>query len=112
MKTTVLYAGACCFLGIAAYCAPASEAHANSDAPLTKVVRFADLDIQNPAGAEVLYRRIRSAAEEVCPSPPEPGHIVAQHACVKHAIDQAILSLHSAALSRLRFGSDFRLASK
>jgi UrcA family protein len=29
-------------------------------------VKFADLDISNPSGAHVLYRRIRAAAQVVC----------------------------------------------
>ena len=31
-----------------------------------EVVRFADLDLTQPAGARQLYRRIESAAHEVC----------------------------------------------
>jgi UrcA family protein len=31
-----------------------------------KVVRFADLDLTRPAGAQELYRRIQQAARDVC----------------------------------------------
>ncbi len=32
----------------------------------SRTVKFADLDLSNPAGAHVLYRRIRAAAQVVC----------------------------------------------
>ena len=32
----------------------------------SRTVKFADLDISNPSGAHVLYRRIRAAAQVVC----------------------------------------------
>ena len=32
----------------------------------SRTVKFADLDVSNPAGAHVLYRRIRAAAQVVC----------------------------------------------
>ena len=32
----------------------------------TEVVRFADLDLTRPAGAQELYRRIEQAARDVC----------------------------------------------
>ncbi|MGD0503344.1 MAG: UrcA family protein [Steroidobacteraceae bacterium] len=112
MKTTLLYAGMCCLLGIAGGCVAAPRGHAADSSTLTQVVRFADLDIQNAAGAEALYRRIRYAAQAVCPLPADLGHLVAQRACVNHAIDQAVRTVNSAALTRLRFGADYRLASK
>jgi UrcA family protein len=34
----------------------------------SRTVKFADLNLSNPAGAHVLYRRIRVAAEVVCSS--------------------------------------------
>ena len=85
MKTTLLYAGMCCLLGIAGGCVAAPRGHAADSSTLTQVVRFADLDIQNAAGAEALYRRIRYAAQAVCPLPADLGHLVAQRACVNHA---------------------------
>jgi UrcA family protein len=35
-------------------------------APNTATVRYADLDLNNPRGAAVLYQRLRRAAEHVC----------------------------------------------
>lgn len=32
----------------------------------SRTVKFADLNISNPSGAQVLYRRIRAAAQVVC----------------------------------------------
>jgi UrcA family protein len=112
MKTMLIPAGICCLLGLNGVGPAAARALTDEDAPLSKVVRYADLDIQNPVGAEALYRRIRLAAADVCPAAPHPGQLVGRNACVKDAIDRAVLSVHSAALSRLRFGTDYRLASK
>jgi UrcA family protein len=112
MKTTFVHAGICCLLGIAGGCLAAVDSRAEDGEPLTKLVKFADLNIQSPAGAEALYRRIRAAAEAVCPLPADAGHLVMQRACVDHAIDQAVLKVNSTALTRLRFGADYRLANK
>jgi len=112
MKTMLIPAGMCCLLGLNGAGLAAARVLSDSDVPLSKVVRYADLDIQNPVGAEILYRRLRLAAAEVCPAAPHPGQLVGRSDCVKDAIDRAVLSLHSAALSRLRFGTDYRLASK
>jgi UrcA family protein len=43
-----------------------SVASAADSSAASRTVRFADLDISNPSGAHVLYRRIRAAAQVVC----------------------------------------------
>jgi UrcA family protein len=56
-----------------------------------EVVKFADLDLTRPAGAEELYRRIRHAARDVC-EPLNADHydFYADTACSKSAIARAI----------------------
>jgi UrcA family protein len=46
-------------------CNPPFAADIESDVPRV-TVRFGDLDLSKPQGAEALYRRIRAAAEQVC----------------------------------------------
>jgi UrcA family protein len=59
-------------LGVALICStvllsfnPPFAAIDDSDVPRV-TVRFGDLDLSKPQGAETLYRRIRSAARQVC----------------------------------------------
>ena len=116
MNTTIrtkLYAALCCAFGTGAICAH-SSAEAE-DAP-SRVVRFADLDITQPAGAKVLYGRIRLAAHTVCEQSAGGDPILrpAVHACIDKAIDEAVRKVDAPALTALRFGGsgDVRLASK
>jgi UrcA family protein len=46
--------------------AGAAQAGEPADAPPHKVVSFRDLNLNTTEGAEVLYKRIKSAAKEVC----------------------------------------------
>ena len=72
-----------------------------SDAPLTSVVHFADLDVSTVEGAEQLYARLRRAATEVC-EPLESASIEGaseQRACVVKAIDDAVAGINSPLLS-------------
>jgi len=63
------------------------------DKPLAYVVRFGDLNLDARAGAEVLYRRIRTAARDVCGSAERSGsHIrsAAWEECVTSAVRTAV----------------------
>ena len=65
-------------------------------------VHFGDLNIDRTAGATVLYRRIRHAAERACGDPQLPGsHVVSLdwRRCVAQAIDQAVVSVDRPALT-------------
>jgi UrcA family protein len=66
-----LYTGLSCLLGtLAASGAMSSSARAyEEDTPISKIVQFGDLDLTKPAGAQVLYRRIQAAAQQVCARP-------------------------------------------
>ncbi|MGO8827983.1 MAG: UrcA family protein [Steroidobacteraceae bacterium] len=92
-----------------------APAGAAEQAVPTRTVRFDDLDITKPAGAKILYDRIKAAAAEVCqPSMSrEPLTMaVVQRNCVQKAIDNAVMKVNSDVLTELRFGSGIRLASK
>jgi|SRR5580658_972889 UrcA family protein len=59
-------------------------------------VHFGDLNLDQPAGAAVLYRRIRNAAEHVCGDPKAPGSIVpslAWRSCVADSIERSVIAV-------------------
>lgn len=65
-------------------------------------VHFADLNIDQPAGAAVLYRRIQFAAERVCGEPKLPGSFIVSpfwRRCVAQAIDRAVVGVDRPALT-------------
>ena len=61
----------------------------------TEVVKFADLDLKRPAGAQELYRRIQQAARDVC----EPNRIDENpymrdyRLCLSSAIARAVVEV-------------------
>ena len=67
----------------------------------SRIVRFGDLNLQNRAGAVVLYSRIKSAAEEVC----KPAFFrtsdtfLRLQRCEERAIERAVLDVGSAQLT-------------
>jgi UrcA family protein len=85
-----------------------------ADTPPTRRVSYADLDISKPAGAKVLYRRIDAAAHRVCvfDARMDPGIAQRQRACIKQAIDNAVKSVNSAALTELHAANVIHLASQ
>ncbi|HEV8332683.1 MAG TPA: UrcA family protein [Steroidobacteraceae bacterium] len=66
---------------------PAIADQSNGE-PLTKVVSYADLNINGEAGARTLYGRLRMAAAQVCA--PLKGGSLAQKANSRACFDQAI----------------------
>jgi UrcA family protein len=66
----------------------ASSAFADDQAR-SETVKFQDLNVNSPAGAEALYRRIHWAARRVC-SETEPLRQAAASACIKKAEAEAI----------------------
>lgn len=67
----------------------------------SETVRFADLNINSPSGAEILYRRLNSAANSVCREL-EPGRslaLAASHrACVHFALSKALADVGNPAV--------------
>jgi UrcA family protein len=69
-------------------------------------VSFADLNIQNPAGAKVLYTRLRNAAESVCnlESYSDTGslsRLAKAKQCYFEALDKAVSKIDSDALHKI-----------
>src|ERR1700722_6806619 len=110
-----LYTGLSCLLGtLAASGAMSSSARAYEETPISKLVRFGDLDITKPAGAQVLYRRIEVAAQRVCVLPTSRTLVTMaeERSCIRTAIDKAVRQVDSPQLSALRFGSPMLVARK
>jgi UrcA family protein len=78
-------------LGVVGTCASAAA----SDAPPTKTVHFAELDLSTNEGATQLFRRLRAAAKEVCA--PMNGNAVMQRSryrtCVQTSLANAVNSV-------------------
>lgn len=65
-------------------------------------VHFGDLNLDQPAGAAVLYRRIRHAAERVCGDPLPPGSLIPSsfwRSCVAQAIERSVIAVDRPALT-------------
>ena len=65
-------------------------------------VKVGDLDLSHPAGIEILYRRLRFAAQQVCGPSDLTGTRLGtrdQQNCVKAAIDNAVRQLDRPALT-------------
>jgi UrcA family protein len=67
-----------------------------------KVVSFKDLNLDTPEGAAVLYRRITSAAKEVCGNPDRYDlSPLKLHICIKDAVSLAITKVNRPMLTSL-----------
>jgi UrcA family protein len=65
-------------------------------------VHFEDLNLDHPAGAAELYRRIQRAAVRVCGDPQLPGSRLESldwRRCVTQAVDRAVVALDRPALT-------------
>jgi UrcA family protein len=65
-------------------------------------VHFGDLNLDQPAGAAVLYRRIRNAAEHVCGSLQPPGSnipSIAWRTCVADSVERSVIAVDRQALT-------------
>ncbi len=86
-------------LGLSATVATAD----NIDAPISKTVNFAKLDVTNEAGAAQLYRQLKLAARDVCE--PADGKSLAQHqhfhACMETALSNAVAAIDRPLLTNL-----------
>jgi UrcA family protein len=74
----------------------AFSAHAGDDVR-SETVKFADLNVDTPAGAEALYGRIHAAARRVCEQP--AGELVSVRRCMANAESQAIGKVNSPLLT-------------
>jgi UrcA family protein len=74
------------------------------DSPPSRLVRFADLDLNTREGALVLYRRIAAAARAVCGESERPGSPFPPtywRNCVETATRSAVISVDRPQLTAL-----------
>jgi UrcA family protein len=88
--------------GAATLCALSTSVRATEDVA-AKRVRFDDLNITDPAGAKVLYGRIRAAAQTVCASYDrgDPANRALTQECVKKAIGAGVMKVNVPTLTAL-----------
>jgi UrcA family protein len=102
---TINYSKNLAFATTAALCLAslAITAHADeSDFRVpARMVHFSDLNLNTQAGTEVLYKRIRTAAEAVCGDVDSRrwDEAVAAKACVGHAVAASIRAVNSPRLT-------------
>jgi UrcA family protein len=94
--------------GLAALCvAGLPGAHAGDKNNLVEgrstIVKFSDLNLQDPAGAEELYRRIQRAAQKVCWDT-QDYHVlkdIARRDCIERAVAKAVSDVNKPHLNAL-----------
>jgi UrcA family protein len=99
--TQVRTAIAALLLGAVATVAALPATAEGLDEPPQFTVKFGDLNISSPQGADALYARIKSAAKAVCPRIDERdlGQKIELKACVDHAISTAVIQVNAPELS-------------
>jgi UrcA family protein len=82
----------------------------DNDVP-KQVVKFADLNVNSPAGAAALYRRIQRAAQQVCRDPldiRELSMAVRAKSCNAEAIERAVKAVNAQMLTSLHLAKTGR----
>jgi UrcA family protein len=97
-RTSVRYALAC--LAALAVSGAAVAATPTDSVPSVRV-SFSDLDMSTEAGANTLYRRITSAARQVCPNQDtrDLALTTAAEHCQAQAVARAVSGIHSPQLA-------------
>jgi UrcA family protein len=96
MLAAGLFAVICAAGGSQALAADASQ-------PLTKIVKYGDLNLDSEQGAKVLYARLSGAAKEVC-SPLESAELSVRHlwqSCFDNAMADAVGQIDKTMVSAL-----------
>jgi UrcA family protein len=104
-KTNVLGTVALLVFGLGASASAIAASSSQFDSAAVSV-SFADLNIQNAAGAKVLYGRLQQASEAVCnvKSYRELGslsRLAKVEACYEETLDEAVAKIDSAALAAI-----------
>jgi UrcA family protein len=83
--------------------ASAAQAGEPADAPPHKVVSFRDLNLNTTEGAEVLYKRIKSAAVEVCGVSDsfDLARMYVPRTCINEAVSRAVAQVNRPMLTSL-----------
>jgi UrcA family protein len=86
---------------------------ASPDETSSITVSYAELDLSQAAGAQILYNRIQQAAFEVCSGFTGPFSVIRTKAspCYKNAVSNAVAQINSPRLSALHRARTTRLAS-
>jgi UrcA family protein len=81
-----------------------AHAHPPWDPP-RKAVKFGDLNLNTPEGASVLYKRLTTAAKEVCDVFDDSifphSHEAQVNACIDEAITRAVIQINRPMLTNL-----------
>jgi UrcA family protein len=83
--------------------ATAAQAGEPADVPPHKVVSFRDLNLNTTEGAEVLYKRIKSAAIEVCGVSEsfDLARMYVPRTCISEAVSRAVAQVNRPMLTSL-----------
>jgi len=94
-----------CSAAIALACVLAASNAFAVDQIRSETVKYADLKVDTPAGAQALYSRIHSAARRVCgyEATSIQGPSVWQN-CVRPAVDAAVAKVNNSQLTALHTG--------
>jgi UrcA family protein len=76
------------------------DARAESDETLQRTVSYADLNMNDPAGVQTLYQRLRIASRSVCGGSTQPVQHFANQQCVREALASAIARANIRPLTR------------
>jgi UrcA family protein len=85
-----------------------------AEAPRSRVVRYADLDLSRPEDARRLYGRIKRAARAVCDNEPfsDLERLRDYDKCLRQAVTEAVEKLHSEEVSAIPRTRDQRQAGR
>lgn len=81
----------------------AAEARPRQAETVDRVVRYADLNLNNPAGIARLHARIRAAARDVCSRVERHNWLALSQAraCTEQAVARAVAAVNLPALTRV-----------
>lgn len=102
IATLVMLVGAGAGVSGSAMASTSVLAHEHEDTRQV-VVRYGDLNVDTPQGAEQLYSRISHAAHTVCGVPGDPMYKLdhAYHRCLQTTLEQAVATVDHAKVTAL-----------
>jgi len=105
--TRFLTAPVLCLAAVATLSRAAPVLAQTSDTSLSVTVKYGDLDIASPAGAQVLLRRIETAANTACGGAPDIRQLnewASFEACRRSAVARAVVAVDSPMLTAMAHG--------
>ncbi len=115
-RTTSGFAAAGLLLGLSATASAVTTSDvATPDLP-SRTIEVSDFDLSSTEGASALYERIRLAAMRVCREEHDNWWVKARtmhrNRCIESAVEQAVESVNSPALTSLHLGLSDVVASR